>query len=287
VPDAATKKRKLGTAAEGLGVSDRFAVDLLGTCVTPRERMSSPELRESSARMLKVTGGRWPRNVPIPRAAGEDVRTSRLAREMRIFSYRQNVATVVLAVMEKDRHDASQKRRAFARVVDPHREVKMARRVTKTAAPSTSKPPLGVKPTAPGRSKPLPAAPVQERRPPSPPRASKTEAGKVGASMDISVDDYLLGGISIFDADTGRGLVCECFFCYGFDKIGIGLEAGPLTVAPASVAARPVAVATGVTRFVQDPWARFCASGEISLAAATKVVAGSVAQQLKHVSCLR
>ena len=44
VPDAATKKRKLGTAAEGLGVSDHFAVDLLGTCATPRERMSSPEL---------------------------------------------------------------------------------------------------------------------------------------------------------------------------------------------------------------------------------------------------
>jgi hypothetical protein len=32
-PVAATKKRKLGTAAEGLGVSNRFAVDLLGTCV--------------------------------------------------------------------------------------------------------------------------------------------------------------------------------------------------------------------------------------------------------------
>jgi hypothetical protein len=28
--------------------------------------MSSPELRESSARMLEVTGGRWPKNVPIP-----------------------------------------------------------------------------------------------------------------------------------------------------------------------------------------------------------------------------
>jgi hypothetical protein len=34
--------------------------------------MSSPELRESSSRMLRVTGGWWPRNVPIPRAAGED-----------------------------------------------------------------------------------------------------------------------------------------------------------------------------------------------------------------------
>jgi hypothetical protein len=42
VPAAATKKRKLGTAAEGLGVSDRFAVDLLGTCAAPGERMFSP-----------------------------------------------------------------------------------------------------------------------------------------------------------------------------------------------------------------------------------------------------
>jgi hypothetical protein len=44
----ATKKRKLGTAAEGLRVSDRFAVDLMGTCAALRGRMSSPELRESS-----------------------------------------------------------------------------------------------------------------------------------------------------------------------------------------------------------------------------------------------
>jgi hypothetical protein len=58
VPAAAAKKRKLGTTAEGLGASDRFAVALLGTCAAPGERMSSPELRESSARMLKVTGGR-------------------------------------------------------------------------------------------------------------------------------------------------------------------------------------------------------------------------------------
>jgi hypothetical protein len=49
MPAAATKKRKLGTAAEGLGAFDRFVVDLLGTCAAPEERMSSPELREPSA----------------------------------------------------------------------------------------------------------------------------------------------------------------------------------------------------------------------------------------------
>jgi hypothetical protein len=32
----------------------------------------------------------------------------------------------------------------------------------------------------------------------------------------------------------------------------------------------------------QDPWSKFCASGEIASAAAAKDVAGSVAQQLTH-----
>jgi hypothetical protein len=67
-PGAATRKRKLGTAAEDLGLcaSDHFVVDLLETCAAPGEMMSSPELQESSTRMLKVTRGRWPRNVLIP-----------------------------------------------------------------------------------------------------------------------------------------------------------------------------------------------------------------------------
>jgi hypothetical protein len=53
------------------------------------------------------------------------------------------------------------------------------------------------------------------------------------------------------------------------------------------VAVGPVAVVTGVTGSAQDLWAQFCASGEISSTATAKDVAGSVAQQLKHVSCLR
>jgi hypothetical protein len=70
-----SKKRKLGTAMGGLGISDGFARELMRTCTAPGERMSSPELRESSARMLKVTGGCWPRNVPIPaRPAGTFLR---------------------------------------------------------------------------------------------------------------------------------------------------------------------------------------------------------------------
>jgi hypothetical protein len=82
--------------------------------------MSSPELRESSARMMEVTGGRWPRNVPIPRAASEDIFTSHLAREMKIFPYGWNIAAVVSAMMDKDHQDAAWKRRAFTRVGDCH-----------------------------------------------------------------------------------------------------------------------------------------------------------------------
>jgi hypothetical protein len=109
-----------------LGVSDRFVVEMMGTCATLGGRMSSPELRESSARMLKVTGGRWPRNVPIPCPAGEDIFTSCMARELKIFPYGRNIAAVVSAVMERDRQDAARKRRAVTRVGDPFREAKKA-----------------------------------------------------------------------------------------------------------------------------------------------------------------
>jgi hypothetical protein len=72
------------------------------TCAAHGELMSSPELRETSVRMLRVTGGRWPRNDPIPRAAGEDFFTSRLAHDLKIFPYGRNIGVVVSAVMEKD-----------------------------------------------------------------------------------------------------------------------------------------------------------------------------------------
>jgi hypothetical protein len=168
--------------------------------------------------MLKVTRGRRPRNVPIPWAAGEDIRMSRLAREMKIFPYGRNVAAVVLAVMEKDRQDASRKRQAFARVGDPHRKVKMARGIAKSVAPGTSKPPLGAKIIAPGPSKPLPTVPAQERRPPSPPRPAEMELGGAEVSMYIFVDDYLVGGVAMFDAHTGRGPVGEFFWDWVFDE---------------------------------------------------------------------
>jgi hypothetical protein len=117
-----------------LGVSNNFAMELMGTCAAPEGRMSSPELWESSERMLEVTGGRWPKNVPIPRAAGEDFFTSRMARDLRVFPYGRNIAVVVSVVMNKDRQDAAQKRRAVVRMVDPVREV--ARRLRPPAAAS-------------------------------------------------------------------------------------------------------------------------------------------------------
>jgi hypothetical protein len=63
--------------------------------------------------------------------------TSRLAREMKIFPYGRNIAGVVWAVMDKDRQDATRKRRAFTRVGDPSCEVKKARGITKSAAPAS------------------------------------------------------------------------------------------------------------------------------------------------------
>jgi hypothetical protein len=152
-PEAApsTKKRKLGTAVGELGVSDSFAMELMGTCVAPGGRMSSPELRESSARMLEVTGGRWPKHVPIPRAAGEDFFTSRMTRDLRVFPYGRNIAAVVSAVMNKDRQDAAQKRWAVIRLLEAR--PKRARGTAKATVPVGSQPTLAAKPTVPGSSK--------------------------------------------------------------------------------------------------------------------------------------
>jgi hypothetical protein len=102
-------------------VSDSFARELMRTCAAPGERMSSPELRESSARMLRVTGGCWPRNVPIPCAADEDYFTSRMVREWRVFPYGRNIAAVVSAVMDKDRQGQRKNARRLSGFMKPGR----------------------------------------------------------------------------------------------------------------------------------------------------------------------
>jgi hypothetical protein len=173
----------------------------------PGGRMSSPELRESSARMLKVTGGQWPKNVSIPHAAGEDIFTSRMARDLKIFPYGRNVAAVVSAVMEKDRQDAAQKRRAVVRIGDPFREAKRVRRARSLPPPAAaspcqlrSRPPLGPRSLRRVRRLPLLARANHPRASPSrgegcPPRRMLMRWGArvAGFDTDINVSDYLVG----------------------------------------------------------------------------------------------
>jgi hypothetical protein len=205
-----SKKRKLGTATGGLGVSDGFARELMRTCAAPGGRMSSPELRESSARMLKVTGGWWPKNVPIPRVAGKDFFTSRMVRDWRVFPYGRNIAAVVSAVMDKDRQGAAQKRQAVVRL--PEARPKRSRGTAKAAAPGGSQPTLAAKSAAPGSSRvpetvkaasagrtmPAPAGAAKARELPLPGKRVADFATK------ISVDDYLVG------KSLARGFFCNC-----------------------------------------------------------------------------
>jgi hypothetical protein len=165
----------------------------------PRGRMSSPELRKSSARMLKVTGGWWPKNVPIPHAAGEDFFTSRMVRDWRVFPYGRNIAAVVSAVMDKDRQGAAQKRQAVVRL--PEARPKRSRGTAKAAALGGSHPTLAAKSTAPGSSRVPEAvkAASADGTKPAPTGAAKARelppSGKRVADFatEISVDDYLVG----------------------------------------------------------------------------------------------
>jgi hypothetical protein len=182
-------------------VSDNFVMELMGTCVAPGGRMSSPELRESSARMLEVTGGRWPKNLPIPWAEGEDMSTFRIARGLKIFPYGRNIAAVVSAVMNKDRQDAAQKRRAVVRLPDPRHEVKRARGSAKATAAGGSQLTLPAKPAAPGSSKVSKSAKAVTA---GGIKLTQGEAAKVRElpssgkrvadfGTNISVDDYFFG----------------------------------------------------------------------------------------------
>jgi hypothetical protein len=163
--------------------------------------MSSPELRESSARMLKVTGGCWPRNVPIPRAASGDVFTSRMVRKWRVFPYGRNIAVVVSAVMDKDRQGAAQKRQAAVRLVEAR--PKRQRGSAKAAASGGGRPPPAAKSGVPAASK-APGASAKA----VPPTGGVAEVAKAARALplsgkrvadfatDISVEDYL-GGKSL------------------------------------------------------------------------------------------
>jgi hypothetical protein len=90
--------------------------------------------------MLEVTEGRWPKNVLIPHAAGEDFSTSRM---------------------------------------DPMHEAKRARGSTKAAASGGSKPVAAAKPAAPGHSKAAASAKATAPGGSKPPRAgSRKDEGR-------------------------------------------------------------------------------------------------------------
>jgi hypothetical protein len=165
--------------------------------------------------MLRVTGGWWPKNVPIPRAAGEDFFTSRMVRDWRVFPYGRNIAAVVSAVMDKDRQGAAQKCQAVVRLHEAR--PKRPRGTAKAAAPGGSQPPLAAKSAAPvssrvpevakvaaaGSVKSVPAGAVKARELPPP--------GKRVADFatDISVEDYLVGKslarVFFKSVDTSQG----------------------------------------------------------------------------------
>jgi hypothetical protein len=196
-----SKKRKLGTAVGGLGVSDGFARELMRTCAAPGGRMSSPELRESLAQMLRVTGGWWPRNVPIPRAAGEDFFTSRMVREWKVFPYRRNITAIVSAVMDKDRQGAAQKRQVVVRLHEarPKRQRGAAKAAAPGGAAKSGGPVFSKAPEASagaGGSKSTKAVPPSSRVSEVAKAARELPlSGKRVADFatDISVDDYLGG----------------------------------------------------------------------------------------------
>jgi hypothetical protein len=182
--------------------------------------------------MLEVTGGRWPKNVSIPHAAGEDFFTSRMARDLRVFPYGRNIAAVVSAVMNKDRQDAAQKRRAVVRMVDPMREAKRAWGSTKAVASGSSKPVPAAKPAAPGSSKASTgekATAAGGTKPPSggPSPAKLPSLGKRVADFgtNINVEDYLVGKYLFFLPEAcyrvGRGTI-GCCPAFGGNHLAIG-----------------------------------------------------------------
>jgi hypothetical protein len=63
-----------------------------------------------------------------------------------------------------------------------------------------------------------------------------------------------------------------------------GSGEGQLVVVPPSVAATSPSAVVKAKGATQDPWAAFCASGEILTAGAARDVAGTMSQRLREVS---
>jgi hypothetical protein len=127
--------------------------------------------------------------------------TSHIARGLKIFPYGWNVATVVSAVMNKDRQEAAQKHRAIVRL--PEARPKRARGGAKAAVPGGSQPSLAAKVAAPVAGK-LPesakAAGAGGTKSATEGAAKARELPSSGKRLadfgtDICVDDYLAGKV--------------------------------------------------------------------------------------------
>jgi hypothetical protein len=238
--------------------------------------------------MLRVTGGCWPRNVPIPRAAGEDFFTSRMVREWRVFPYGRNIAAVVSAVMDKDRQGAAQKRQAAVRLVEAR--PKRQRGAAKAAAPGGGRPPLAAKSGVPASSK-APEATAGAGGSKSakavPPSSGVAEVAKAARALplsgkrvadfatDISVDDYLGGkSLALFIY-----LFIYIYFCFRFIRWYVaGSGEGQLAM---------VAHAVATTTAVAVPKAKggaLSAGGEVSALAVVRDEAGAASRRLKEVT---
>jgi hypothetical protein len=132
-----------------------------------------------------------------------------------------------------------------------------------------------------------PAAPTHERRPPSPPRVAEATVAVAEVSTEHSVDNYLVGGVAMFDAHTGLAPAGEiltffakfAFLTWPWCRGGVQATG----CCPGGGVGRRGNRGEGGVGSLQDPWSKFCAGGEIASAAGAKDVATSVAQQLKHV----
>jgi hypothetical protein len=72
----------------------------------------------------------------------------------------------------------------------------------------------------------------------SPTHAAEAVVGSAEVSLHIFVEDYTMGGVTIFDAHIGRGPASEFLFLFVFllDEVlldlGAGAESGQLAVVP-------------------------------------------------------
>jgi hypothetical protein len=194
--------------------------------------------------------------------------TSRIACGLRIFPYGRNIVAVVSAVMNKDRQDAAQKRRASSGspiLGVKRRECGGVQRLLPPAVASRcwlqNRPRPDLARCRRARRQSLPAEP-------SLPRAELRRSGSC-----LRRGDALPTSARIL-AWTTISLVSSFF--YRWCVAGSG--EGQMVVVPPAVATTASPAVVGVKGDA------FCASGEISSAAAVKDEAGAVSRRLREAS---